>query len=383
MTPSVPISRPSLGDEELREVERVLRSGMLAQGRRVKELEEQFARYVGAKHGVAVANGTLALLVALQAMGVGPGDEVITTPLTFFATASTILMTGATPVFVDVDLETYNLHPERVEDALTDATRAIVPVHLFGHPVDMDPLLKIARERGLLILEDAAQAHGAEYRGKRVGSIGHAAAFSFYPTKNMTTAEGGMVTTSDDRLAERCRLLRDHGQEAKYLHIMLGMNYRMTDLQAAIGLVQLRKLDKMNERRREIAKIYVEELGGLEGLEMPVERPWARHAWHLFAVRVTGPSRDRLVEALRARGVDARTSYPMPIYKQPVMRRLGDKEFDPLWFARPERGFRRTECPNAEKLVGQLMLLPIHPGMSDEDVYFVTRAVREALREVS
>ncbi len=364
-------------------MELVLQSGMLAQGKRVRELEERFAEYVGTKHGVAVSNGTLALLVALQAMGLGPGDEVITTPLTFFATASTILMTGAVPVFVDVDPETYNLDPQRVEEALSDRTRAIVPVHLFGHPVDMDPLLKIARERDLLILEDAAQAHGAEYKGRRVGSIGHAAAFSFYPTKNMTTAEGGMVMTSDDRLAERCRLLRDHGQESKYLHVMLGMNYRMTDLQAAIGIVQLKKLDQMNERRREIARAYVDELGGLEGVEIPVERPWARHSWHLFAVRVTGPSRDRLMEAIRARGVDARPSYPMPIYEQPAMKRLGSREFDPLWFARAGRGFKKAECPNAERLVDQLLLLPIHPGMSDEDVQLVTRAVREALREVS
>ncbi len=379
----VPISRPLLGAEEVEEVELVLKSGMLAQGKRVKELEDGFAEYVGAKHGIAVSNGTLALLVALQAMGIGPGDEVITTPLSFFATASTILMTGAVPVFVDVDPETYNLDPGRVEEVLSDRTRAIVPVHLFGHPVDMDPLLKIARERDLLILEDAAQAHGAEYRGRKVGSIGHAAAFSFYPTKNMTTAEGGMITTSDDRLAGRCRLLRDHGQESKYVHIMLGMNCRMTDLQAAIGVVQLKKLDSMNERRREIARTYVDELGGLEGIEMPIERPWARHSWHLFAVKVTGPSRDRLVGALRDRGVDARPSYPMPIYDQPVMKKLGIREFDPLWFARSGKGFKRAECPNAERLVDQLLLLPIHPGMSDEDVQFVTRAVKEALREVS
>lgn len=383
MTRRIPISRPALGEEEIREVERVIESGMLAQGERVRELERGFTAYVGAKHGVAVSNGTVALLVALQAMGVGPGDEVITTPLTFFATASTILMTGATPVFVDVDPETFNLDPSRVEEGLSDATRAIVPVHLFGHPTDMDPIIKLARERDLLVLEDAAQAHGAEYRGRRVGSLGDAAAFSFYPTKNMTTAEGGMVTTSDDGLAERCRLLRDHGQESKYLHVSLGMNYRMTDLQAAIGIVQLKKLDRMNERRREIARLYMDELGGLEGIEMPVERPWARHAWHLFAVKVDVQRRDRLVEALQARGVDARPSYPMPVYEQPVMGRLGRREFDPLWFIRRGQGFRKLECPNAEDLVRRIVLLPIHPGMGDEDVRYVVGAVKEALREVS
>ena len=379
----IPISRPLIGDEEIRAVSEVLRSGMLAQGKRVAEFESRFASYIGASHGVAVSNGTAALHIALLAAGLGPDDEVVTTPLSFFATASTILLVGARPVFVDVDLETYDLDPGEVEAAISDKTKMILPVHLFGHPADMDPIMKIAEERGLLVLEDAAQAHGAEYRGKKVGSIGHMAAFSFYPTKNMTTAEGGIITTNDSELAEKARLIRDHGQKAKYVHVLLGFNYRMTDLQAAIGLVQLKKLEQMNERRRSIARTYIEELSRLDGLEVPVEKPWAKHAWHLFPLRAVKVHRDKLIEAIRKRGVDARPSYPSPIYEQPVMVDLGKKGVDPLWFARSGEAFKKRSCPNAERLVRETLLIPIHPGLSEEDVESVVRAVKEAYAEVA
>ncbi|HDM91765.1 MAG TPA: DegT/DnrJ/EryC1/StrS family aminotransferase [Candidatus Korarchaeota archaeon] len=379
----IPISKPLIGDEEIRAVSEVLRSGMLAQGSRVAEFEKRFASYVGTSHGVAVSNGTAALYVALLAMGLGPGDEVVTTSLSFFATASTILLTGAKPVFVDIDPETYNLDPREVEAALSESTKAILPVHLFGHPADMDPIMKLAEERGLLVLEDAAQAHGAEYKGRRVGSIGHAATFSFYPTKNMTTAEGGIITSDDESIAKRARLLRDHGQESKYVHILLGFNLRMTDVQASVGLVQLDKLERMNERRRRIARTYIEELSGLDGLEVPVEKPWAKHAWHLFPLRAVKVNRDRLIEAIRQRGVDARPSYPSPIYDQPVMANLGKKEVDPLWFARSGEAFRKRDCPNAERLVREILLIPIHPGLSEEDVETVVRAVKEAYSEIA
>ncbi|RLG47309.1 MAG: aminotransferase DegT, partial [Thermoproteota archaeon] len=374
------ISRPCLGDEEIEAVAEVLRSGILAQSDRVREFEREFARYVGARHGVAVVNGTAALVVALQAMGVGPGDEVVTTPLTFFGTVAAILAVGATPVFADVDPETFNLDPGKLEEVMGDRVRAVIPVHLFGHPADMDPIMKIAEEADALVLEDAAQAHGAEYRGRRVGSIGHAAAFSFYPTKNMTTGEGGMITTDDGKIAGRARAFRDQGQTAKYRHEYLGLNLRMNEISAAIGLIQLRKLDSFNERRREIARTYTEALEGMDGVEPPVEKPWARHAWHLYPVRAVGVDRDRLVRSLNEAGVQARPTYPCPAYRQPIMERLGEREYDPLWAIR-DRRYRGAPCPVAERLVKELFYLPIHPCLTDGDLDYVIRALRDALRE--
>ncbi len=383
MTGFIPIARPSLGRRELEAVAEVLDSGMLAQGERVREFEERFARYVGVREAVAVSSGTAALHVALLAAGVGPGDEVITTPLSFFATASAPLLTGARVAFADVDPETATLDPEAVRAALSDRTRAVIPVHLHGHPADMDPIMEIAEERDLFVLEDAAQAHGAEYRGRKVGSIGAAGAFSFYPTKNMTTGEGGMIVTDDRELAERARIIRDQGQVGKYRHEYLGYNYRMTEIQAAIGLVQLERLEEFNRRRREVAAAYTEALSGIRGLAPPVEREWARHAWHLYPVRAVGLDRDALVSGLVERGVGARPTYPRPIYEQPAISRLGDPGADPMWAVRDGPAVRVVgDCPNARRLIGELFYLPVHPSLSDSDVERVVGAVREVVSEL-
>nr|WP_236698182.1 DegT/DnrJ/EryC1/StrS family aminotransferase [Pyrodictium occultum] len=364
------MARPFIGEEELEAVARVLRSGVLAHGPEVEEFEREFAEYVGVDYAVAVSSGTAALDLILRAYGVGPGDEVITTPFSFVATANAILHQGARPVFADIDPATYNLDPERVVELVTSRTRAIIAVHLYGHPADMRPLREIAEDHHLVLIEDAAQAHGALYAGRRTGSLGDAAAFSFYATKNMTTGEGGMVTTNDRRVAEKVRMHRDHGQAAKYLHVELGYNLRMTSIAAAIGRVQLRKLEWMNERRRENARTMTGILSRVEGVEPPVEMPWARHVYHQYVVRVTPEAplgRDELAEELRRRGIGTAVHYPRAIPDQPLYRRLGID---------CPRG-----CPEARRAAREVLSLPVHPGVTVDQARWIAETVEEVLRE--
>ncbi len=375
----IPIARPCLGDEEILKVSEVLRSGMLAQGSLVREFEERFAEYVGVKYAVAVSNGTAALHVALLAMGVGPGDEVIVPSYTFYATASTVILSGAKPVFVDVT-DNGTMDPEDLRGKINDRTVAVIPVHIHGHPADLDSIRDAIGDREVQVLEDSAQAHGALYKGRKVGSLGEAGAFSFYPTKNMTTGEGGIITTDDEELAERARAIRDQGQTAKYLHEYVGFNYRMTEINAAIGLVQLSKLDEFNRRRKEIASRYTEELSGVVQ-PLPVAE-WADPVWHLYPVRVPPERRDRFVNALRERGVLARPSYPMPLYRQPVMGRISDRRYNYLSVLFEGVSYEGVETPNAERLIRELVYLPIYHCMKDEEVDQVISAVREASKEV-
>ncbi|MBM4431649.1 MAG: DegT/DnrJ/EryC1/StrS family aminotransferase, partial [Chloroflexi bacterium] len=244
----IPIARPVIGEEEKQAVLAVLESGMLAQGQQVRAFEEAFAEYCGVKYAVATSSGTTALHTALLAHGVGPGDEVITTPFTFIASANSILFTGARPVFVDIEEDSYNINPTLIEEKITSRTKAILPVHLYGNPCDLEAIMTIADRHGLIVIEDACQAHGASVHGKKVGSFS-TGCFSFYPTKNITTAEGGMITTDDDAVAERARLIRQHGMRKRYYHEVLGYNFRLTDIQAAIGLAQLGKLPEWTAKR--------------------------------------------------------------------------------------------------------------------------------------
>src|SRR3989454_627776 len=284
----IPIARPLLGDEELAAVREVLASGMLAQGPKVEAFEKAFAKDLGRKHAIAVTNGTAALHVALPAHGIGPGQEVVIPPLTFFATASTVILCGARPVFVDIDRSSYNMDPAKVASAITRKTAAIMPVHLYGQTAEMDPILAAARDRGIPVIEDAAQAAGAEYHGKKAGNLGDTACFSFYATKNMTTGEGGMIVTDDDRVAEKARLLRHHGQPAKYEHVLVGFNYQMTDIAAAIGLAQLAKLDSWVKHRRANAAALSKGLDGIEGLVPPSEGNWMVHSYYQYILRRGG-----------------------------------------------------------------------------------------------
>ena len=265
----VPIAKPIIGEEEIENVVEVLKSGMIAQGPKVMEFEEKFANWIGAKYGIATNSGTSALHVALLACGIGEGDEVITTPFTFIASGNAIVYTGATPVFADIDLDTYTIDPDSIEDLITDKTKAILPVQLYGQAADMDKIREIAEKHDLKIIEDAAQAHGAEYNGEKVGTLGDMACFSFYPTKNMTTSEGGMITTNDEELAKKAQMFRAHGASERYHHDEIGYNFRMTDIAAAIGLAQLNVIDEFNNKRISNANYLNEQLKDVEGIVTP------------------------------------------------------------------------------------------------------------------
>ena len=357
----IPIARPQMGEEEKHAVWEALASGSLAQGQRVRELEERFAGLVGVPHGVATSSGTTALQLALLGLGVGRGDEVITVPFTFIASATSILHTGARPVFVDVDEWDFTMAVDQVEAAITPRTRAIMPISLYGQPADMPAIADIAERRGLAVVEDAAQAHGASIDGRLCGSWG-VGAFSFYPTKNMTTAEGGMLTTADTELAERMRLLREHGMRVRYHHEVLGYNFRMTDVHAAIGLAQLPKLAGYNARRRAIAARYDAELGGVI---TPAVRPGVRHVYHQYTIRV--PRRDEFVERLRAHGVGTGVYYPTPVHRQ--------KPFQAL-------GYGDQSFPVSERLAADVVSIPVHPSLTDAEVTTVVDAVNAVAAEL-
>ena len=308
---SVRLVRPLLGRAELRAVADVLRSGHLAQGPRVAVFEAEFAAMCGVRQAVAVNSGTAALMLALLAHGVGAGDEVITSPFTFVATANAVLMTGARPVFVDVREDDFNIDPELIPQRITPRTKVLLPVHLYGQPCDMDRITEIGARHGLAVIEDACQAHGAEWRGRRVGSFG-TGCFSFYPTKNMTTGEGGMITTDDPQVAARARRLRNHGSVAPYHHIELGHNFRMTEVTAAIGLVQLQRLSAFTAKRRLHAAYYTKRL---RGVIPPCEAEQALHVYYQYTVRVS-EGRDALQDRLAEEGIETAVYYRTPLHRQ-------------------------------------------------------------------
>ncbi len=369
----IPINQPLLGEEEVEAVKEVLLSGRLTEwrpegGPLCRRFEEAFASYIGVKHAVAVSSGTAALHAALMALGVGPGDEVVVPDLTFVATANAVLLAGATPVLVDVDLETYNISVEAVKKALTERTKAIIAVHLYGLTSDMDPLMELAEERGVYVIEDAAQAHGSEYKGRKAGALGHVACFSFYSSKVMTTGEGGMVTTQDEDLAWRLRSIRTHGQRLGFDTERLGHNYRMMELQAAIGLAQLKKLPGFLEARRRNAQALTEALEGSDHLTPPIEPPGYRHNWYLYTVRAPPSIRDRLVEALNKAGVGAAVYYRAPLHATPFLSKAA-KVAGPL--------------SNAELASRTLLQLPVHPAVTEEQAKWIGEEARRLARELS
>jgi len=349
-----------IGDEEKEAVIRVLDSGQLAQGSVVAEFEAAFAEYCGVKHAIATSNGTTALHVALLANGIGPGDEVITTPFTFIASANTVLYTGAKPVFVDIEPGSFNIDPDKIEAAITPRTKAIMPIHLYGNPAEMGRIMEIAERHGLAVIEDAAQAHGTEIDGKRAGSWG-TGCFSFYPTKNITTGEGGIVTTDDDCLADRARLLRAHGMRVRYYHETMGYNFRMTNIHAAIGLAQMPKLEGFNERRIANAA-YLSEHLPKDVVQVPQVRPGTRHVFHQYTVRVLPPlKRDELRAHLTEQGVGSEVYYPVPVHQQQLYR---------------EMGYRGEGFPESERASKEVLSLPIHPGLSQDDLEVIVDAVK-------
>src|SRR3984885_10363688 len=335
----------------------VLDSCQFVLGSEVVRFEEEFARYSGASECIALNSGTSALHLALLAAGVGAGDEVITVPFTFVASVAAVLYAGARPVLVDIEPRTFNMDPAAIEAAITSRTKVILPVHLYGQTADMDPILEIARRHSLIVIEDAAQAHGAEYKGRRAGSIGDIACFRFYPAKNLGAyGEGGAVTTNNATYAKTVRMLRDWGQDRKYHHVLRGFNYRMEGLQGAILRVKLRHLEQWTERRRAFARAYNQALAEYD-VERPAEMPWARHVYHLYTVR--SKDRDGLQKALLEEGIQTAVHYAEPVHVQPAYSDLG---------------YARGAFPEAEQAAGEVLSLPMYPEMTDEQIQQVGQA---------
>ncbi|MBN2488632.1 MAG: DegT/DnrJ/EryC1/StrS family aminotransferase [Methanosarcinaceae archaeon] len=359
----IPIAKPLLDEEEIAAVSNVLRSGIIAEGQRVADFEEAFANYIGVENAVAVNSGTAALHAALLAHGIGAGDEVITTSFSFIATANSILFTGAKPVFADIEHDTFNIDTDDIAGKITPKTKALMPVHLYGHPAEMRAIMEIAEDHNLTVIEDACQAHGAAYGNKKVGSFG-TGAFSFYPTKNMTTSEGGMITTNDKEIADRARMIRSHGSRQRYLHEMIGYNFRMTDISAAIGLVQLGKLGEFTSMRQRNAGILSNGLRNIKGITVPVIRNGCNHVFHQYTIRTGG--RDELVSFLNKNGIGTGIYYPVPIHKQPLYRELGYND----------------NLPVCEEAAGEALSLPVHPAVSKEDLNMIIETIKKGVEAI-
>jgi len=357
--PTISIASPAVGRDEIHRVQDVLRSGRLSGGDAVDAFGSEFASYCDVAHGVPTTNGTTALHAALAALGIGSGDTVVTTPFSFIATANAVRHVGARPVFADIDPETYNLDPAAVERTVADAdggVDAILAVHLYGCPAPLEALRDIADRHDAVLVEDCAQAHGATYRGDPVGGFGDAGCFSFYPTKNMTTGEGGMVVTDDDDVAARCRSFIDHGRGPDGGHERVGHNFRMTDICAAMGRAQLEKLDDFVAARRDHAARFDDAIDGA-AIRRPVEPAGRRHAYHQYTVRCA--DRDRLADHLEGYGVDSAVYYPTPIHEEPAYDGVD------------------AELPAAERAAAEVLSIPVHPALSREDVQAITLALRE------
>lgn len=359
------IAQPEIGPEEIAAVNEVLQSGILAQGARVAQLEEDFAKYCGVKHALAVNSGTAALHAALYAAGVKEGDEVITVPFSFIATINPILMVGAKPVLVDIDPETFCMDVTQLEQVITPKTKAIIPVHLYGQPVNHDEIRAIADKHELKIIEDACQAIAADYKGQKAGSLGDLGCFSLYATKNIMCGEGGMVTTNDDEYAAAIRQFRQHGMSGPYMYEDLGYNYRLTDLQAAIAIEQLKKVDRFTAARQKNAQALGEGLAGIKGLVLPTTASDRTHVFHQYTIRVTNDfpmDRDSFVKELQERGVGAAVYYPRALHTYPHIAKLG---------------FNIGDFPEAEKAASEVISLPVHPEVTSDDVATIVKTLRE------
>ena len=359
----IPLTEPLLNGRELEYVTECIRTNWVSSlGTFVTRFEREFAAFCGCRHGIAVSNGTVALHLSLVALGIGPGDEVIVPTLTFVATANAVRYTGATPIFVDAEPGTWNMDPEAVAAAVTVRTRAIIPVHTYGHPADMDPILETARRHNLAVIEDAAEAHGAEYKGRRVGSLGTLGCFSFYGNKIITTGEGGMVVTNDDALAHRSQFLKDHAMSTdnRYWHPEVGFNYRLTNIQAALGVAQLERIDELIGVRRQLAARYNADLAGVPGLVLPPEAAWAKNVYWMYSVLIEdgyGFSRDQVMAGLKAQGVDTRPFF-YPAHTMPPY----------------DTGQR---LPVAEALSRRGLNLPSGPTLTGEQIAYISRILRE------
>ena len=365
----IPINRPLVDEDEIKAVTRVLRSGTLTSraqaGSMVRRLENAFARFVKAKYAFAVNSGTAALHLSLLASGIGHGDEVIVPSFTFVATAESVILAGAKPVFVDINPTSFNIDPEEIRKAITDKTKAVVPVDIFGLPADTKPLGEIAQRHGLWVIEDAAQAHGAQYAGKPAGSYSDLACWSFYASKNMTTGEGGMITTENRELAEKLPCMRTHGETEEYVSTMVGGNFRMPEMEAAIGCVQLKKLPGFLKARKRNAERLLAKLRGAKSLQLPVVPKGFSHSWYLFTVRMKGADarmRNDVVDSLRKQGIGATVYYPTPIHLMPFYSK-----------------YCKRHLPNTAKAASQVFSLPVHPGVTERQIDYIAASLKNAL----
>lgn len=354
----IPLFRIRVEDDVREAIDRVLESGRYVLGEETRLFEEEFARYIGVKYAVATSSGTSSLFLILKALNISDGDEVIVPSYTFIASISPVLMVNAKPVFVDVDYDVMTIDPGHIEERISSKTKAIIVVHLFGHPANLDPIIEIADKYGLYVIEDAAEAHGAMYKRRRVGSYGYVGFFSFYPTKNLPVyGDGGMVVTNDRDLAEKIRLLRHHGQVRREEYRFLGYNMKMSEIHAAIGRVELRKLDSRNERRRKLARIYDEELNGV--VEIPVEKEWAYHVYHLYTIK--SESRDKLARYLMEHNVETGIYYQKPANKYEVFN----------------EEIRKLHFEVAERLTKRVLSLPMSHNHTEEEILTVSKLIRE------
>ena len=363
----IPVADPDIGEEEERAVLEVVHSGWISsQSPYVKLFEKEFAEWIGIRHAIAVSNGTVAIHLALLALDVGPGDEVIVPDLTFASPANMVILAGARLVLVDVTREHWCIDPRDFRKKMSSNTKAVIVVHPYGHPAGMDEILEIARENNIHVIEDAAEAHGAEYKGRMVGTLGDIATFSFYANKTITTGEGGMIVTNDDDLADEIRLMRDHGMKPRYWHVVLGFNYRMTGLQAVIGLTQLKKINNFLEKKRRIAKIYKEVLSDTPGIELHPPMPWAKPSYWLYSILVNERcmlSRDELMKELEKRNIETRRFF-YPLHIMPAFKRYANNEEYPVSIYLSQHGLN----------------LPSGPKIDDEDVEYVAKTVRKLCR---
>lgn len=357
---NIPLNKPGIGREEEEQVIKVLRSGNLLLGDKVKTFENNFAEYLGVKHAVATSSGTTALNTALIASGIKKGDEVITTPFSFIATANSILHVGARPIFVDIEEDTFNLNPELIAEKITKKTKVILPVSLYGHPCDIEQIRDIANQHKLKVIEDCAQAHGSEIKGKKVGSFS-TSTFSFDPTKNITTAGGGVLVTNEDEIAEVARMLRVHGAKTPGMYDILGYNFKMNDISAAIGIEQLKKLDQFVEKRINNARYLTAKLSDIDWLLTPKTRKNNKHTFHKYTTRIIGKERGEVIKKLNEAGIGNKVFYPMPIHKQKLYSDLGYND----------------KLPVVEKLANEVLSLPIHPNIKKEDLDYISKALHE------
>lgn len=373
----IPYGRQCIEDDDIQAVVDVLRSDYLTTGPKVREFEDAVARYVGASYAVAVSNGTAALHAACYAAGIGSGDEVITTPITFAASANCVLYCGGIPVFADINPHTYNLDPESVREKITPRTKAVIAVHLAGQPCDMDAIHKIAEEYDLTVIEDGAHALGSEYKGRKIGSLSDMTTFSFHPVKPVTTGEGGMVVTNNEDLYRKLLLFRSHGitrdpsmmRKAEgawyYEQLLLGYNYRITDIQCALGISQMRKLERFTEARRNLVQQYEKAFDGYENMIRPYQMPGTRSAWHLYILQIMHYDRKKIFEKLRDKGIGVNVHY-IPIYKHPYYQ---------------AHGYSGVYCENAENLYQRMLSLPLYPLLSYEEQDYIVRCIKDVLEE--